>query len=138
MWSLVRIQSSRLSAKKAANFCSLLPSFVATNNEGQMADQLDDGSWDPEQETNDAYNDANSYSLQMKGDLRTSRKCFAMAAMPMPKSAKPHYKSAIPLSKGAEPHCKNVMPFSNNAEAHCRNAMHISNGASVFLRGEIP
>ena len=89
-----------------------------------MTDQLDDGSWDPEQETNDAYNDANGYSLQMKGDLQTLRKCFAMATMPMPKVA--------------EAHCKSTMPLSNGAEAHCRSAMHISKGASVFLRGEIP
>ena len=93
---------------------------------------------EPKQETNDAYNGANGYSLQMKGDLRTSRKCFAMAAMPMPKVAKPHCKNAMLISKGAEPHCKNAMHISNDAEAHCRNAMHIYNGASVFLRGEIP
>ena len=117
-----------------------------------MADQLDDGSWDPEQETNDAYNDANGYSLQMKGDLRTSRKCFAMTAMPMPKVAKPHCKNAMLISKGAEAHCRNAMHISNGAEAHCksttlisngakahcRSATHISKGASVFLRGEIP
>ncbi len=103
-----------------------------------MADQLDDGSWDPEQETNDAYNDANGYSLQMKGDLRTSRKCFAMTAMPMPKVAKPHCKNAMLISKGAEAHCKSTTLISNGAEAHCRSATHISKGASVFLRGEIP